>query len=306
MPIDIDPHSGFCAGVQRAIRAAEEGLKEGPLYCLGDIVHNGEECARLEAMGLETIDYDDLRTIHGGRVLLRAHGEPPSTYRIAEQNGLTIHDATCPVVLKLQSRIRETYQAHPGAQIVIFGHPGHAEVIGLCGQTSNTAIVIDSVAEADRLDLSRDSYLFSQTTKSVDDFRALIARIEQLRAQRYPDITTAPVFEHHDTICRSVSNRVSNLQDFARAHEVVIFVGGSKSSNARVLYTHCKAANPNTIFISSPDELPDIKAEHVGITGATSTPQWLMEEVKEQISNLANKQNYELYSQMCGCPHLGR
>ncbi len=303
MQITIDQNSGFCFGVTRAITAAESELEKGPLYCLGDIVHNGQEVARLELKGLQTIDYDDLRTLPShSRVLFRAHGEPPATYWIARQRGIEIIDATCPVVKKLQDRIRECYETHKNdsslpPQIVIYGQPGHAEVIGLQGQTNNTAIVIEHPDQMDRLDFSRPIYLFSQTTKSVEGFQRLVEAIKSQCTNHNSQITmhnSQLALEVHDTICRNVANRVQRLQDFARAQDIVIFVGGAKSSNARVLYNHCVEANPNTIFISSPDELqsaisnqlseitnPDTK---VGICGATSTPQWLMEQVSERLS----------------------
>lgn len=281
MQIDIDANSGFCFGVTNAIRQAEAGLQEGPLYCLGDIVHNGEEVARLEALGLETIDYDDLRTLHGVHVLFRAHGEPPATYLIARNNSNRITDATCPVVLKLQERIRKCYEAHRDAQIVIYGQRGHAEVIGLVGQTNNQAIVIEHIEEADTLlDYTRDIYLFSQTTKSVEGLHALAEHIEA-QAQGH--------FEWKDTICRNVANRVENLKQFAREHDLIIFVGGKKSSNAKVLYEHCREANPNSIFISSAEEVQSAECRmqsaecKIGICGATSTPQWLMEQVRDYL-----------------------
>ncbi len=304
MSITIDEHSGFCFGVTSAINKAEEELAKGPLYCLGDIVHNGQEVDRLERLGLTTIDYDDLRTLHGGRVLLRAHGEPPSTYAIARANNIEVIDASCPVVLHLQKRIRDTYLAHPEAQIVIFGKVGHAEVIGLMGQTNNNAIIVESEADLSKIDFTRDIYLFSQTTMSVEAFEALVENIKNKISYSPQDGLTAeggrtapavlqaqPVFEFYNSICRNVANRVAQLQAFARAHDLVIFVGGSKSSNAKVLYNHCLAANPNTIFISSPDELDETVASRstdlsIGICGATSTPQWLMEAVKEKMSNL--------------------
>ncbi len=293
MLVSIDTNSGFCFGVTSAIRTAEEQLKQGDLYCLGDIVHNGQEVARLELMGLATIDYDDLRTLPAhSRVLLRAHGEPPSTYWIAQQRGIEIIDATCPVVKKLQDRIRACYEAHKNdeptpPQIVIYGQPGHAEVIGLQGQTNNTAIVIENTGQLDRIDFHRPIYLFSQTTKSVEGFRELVEAIKSQITNHHSPI----VPEVHDTICRNVANRVQRLQDFARANDLVIFVGGSKSSNARVLYNNCKEANQNTIFISHPDELEAHMAEitalspdaKIGICGATSTPQWLMEQVKDRL-----------------------
>lgn len=286
----------------RAIKAAESELEKGSLYCLGDIVHNGQEVARLEMKGLATIDYDDLRTLPShSRVLLRAHGEPPSTYWIAKQRGIEVIDATCPVVKKLQDRIRACYEQHKNdeavpPQIVIYGKPGHAEVIGLQGQTKNTAIVIENEAQLDKLDFGRAIYLFSQTTKSVEGFNRLVEAIKLEIGNLKLEIP----FEYHDTICRSVANRVKELQDFARANDIVIFVGGTKSSNARVLYNHCKEANERTFFVSSADEVdlvmttlrhdvmttdittnPDTK---VGICGATSTPLWLMEAVAKRLA----------------------
>ena len=297
MTISIDEHSGFCFGVTRAITTAQTELQNGALYCLGDIVHNGQEVARLEQAGLQTIDYDDLRTLPShSRVLLRAHGEPPSTYWIAQQRGIELFDATCPVVKKLQDRIRACYEAHKNdealpPQIVIYGKAGHAEVIGLQGQTNNTAIVIENAEQLHLLDFTRPIYLFSQTTKSVEGFRALVNAIQS----QITNYQSPIALEAHDTICRSVANRVAQLQAFARANDIVLFVGGTKSSNARVLYNHCVEANPDTIFISAPDEVkeklsnylkqiqtnPDLR---VGICGATSTPQWLMEKVRDKLS----------------------
>ena len=293
MKISIDEHSGFCFGVTRAIQAAESELEKGSLYCLGDIVHNGQEVARLEQMGLQTIDYDDLRTLPShSRVLLRAHGEPPSTYWIAQQRGIEIIDATCPVVKKLQDRIRACDEQHKNdeslpPQIVIYGKPGHAEVIGLQGQTNNTAIVIENTEQLDLLDFTRPIYLFSQTTKSVEGFQELVNAIQSAISHQ----PSAVSFEYHDTICRNVANRVAQLQAFARSNDLVIFVGGSKSSNAKVLYQHCLEANPNTLFVSSADELNNLTTKwsnseadlRIGICGATSTPLWLMEKVKEEI-----------------------
>ena len=307
MVVSIDTNSGFCFGVTRAIKAAESELQNGALCCLGDIVHNGQEVARLEQLGLRTIDYDDLRSLPShSRVLLRAHGEPPSTYWIAQQRGISVIDATCPVVKKLQDRIRACYEQHKNdealpPQIVIYGKPGHAEVIGLQGQTNNTAIVIESTEQLDRLDFSRPIYLFSQTTKSVEGFQTLVEAIKKKIdlcsvSEAVCALSAKRSFEYHDTICRSVANRVKELQNFARANDIVIFVGGTKSSNAKVLFNHCKEANENTYFVSSPDEVenlqssifklqsktnPDLK---IGICGATSTPLWLMEAVSERLS----------------------
>ena len=288
MTVTIDPNSGFCFGVTRAIRQAEDYLQKGSLFCLGDIVHNGQEVERLERMGLQTIDYDTLRELRYGRVLFRAHGEPPSTYRIAQDNELEVIDATCPVVKKLQERIRETYRVHPEAQIVIFGKKGHAEVIGLMGQTHNTALVIESVQDLERLDYGKPIYLFSQTTKSVEMFREIVAEINRRRGVLYDNgEDEMPAFEWHDTICRNVSNRVDELKAFVRDKDMVYFVGGQKSSNAKVLFAHCLEANPNTVFLSSPEEITELPAvaadAEIGICGATSTPLWLMQAVRDKL-----------------------
>lgn len=289
MTVTIDEYSGFCFGVTSAIEAAERELQKGQLYCLGDIVHNGQEVERLDKLGLVTIDYDDLRTLHDVRVLLRAHGEPPATYRIAKQNGIEIIDASCPVVLKLQKRIRDTYVQHHGghAQIVIFGQKGHAEVIGLEGQTNNTAIVVENLSDLCKVDMTKPIYLFSQTTKSVEEFQAIVREIQQDIASSSSN--SSPIFEYHDTICRNVANRVKRLQEFARSNDVVVFVGGKKSSNAKVLYNHCLEVNPSTVFVSSADDVTDelIRSCHavdkVGICGATSTPKWLMQQIRSRI-----------------------
>ena len=288
MKVTIDEYSGFCFGVTAAIEAAERELQKGQLFCLGDIVHNGQEVERLDKLGLETIDYDDLRTLHNVRVLLRAHGEPPSTYHIAKRNGIEIIDASCPVVLKLQKRIRDTYLQHhgkeSGSQIVIFGQKGHAEVIGLEGQTNNTAIVIEGVQDLDKIDINRPIYLFSQTTKSLEGFQAIV---EAIKAKG-----EGVVFEYHDTICRNVANRVKRIQDFAKSQDVVLFVGGKKSSNAKVLYNHCLEVNSCTIFVSSVADISDEilqqchAADKVGICGATSTPKWLMEQIKLKVESI--------------------
>ena len=292
MIISIDSNSGFCFGVTRAITTAQTELRNGALYCLGDIVHNGQEVARLERAGLQTIDYDDLRTLPSHlRVLLRAHGEPPSTYWIAQQRDIQLFDATCPVVKKLQDRIRACYEAHKNdealpPQIVIYGKAGHAEVIGLQGQTNNTAIVIEKETQLNLLDFNRPIYLFSQTTKSVEGFQSLVEAIKSQITNHNSQL----VFEAHDTICRNVANRVAQLKAFARANDIVLFVGGTKSSNARVLFNHCLEANPNTYFLSSAEEMSESlirechAAERVGICGATSTPQWLMEKVRDKLS----------------------
>lgn len=295
MIVTIDDNSGFCFGVTTAIETAERELQKGTLFCLGDIVHNGQEVERLDKLGLVTIDYDDLRTLHNVRVLLRAHGEPPSTYHIAKRNNIEIIDASCPVVLHLQKRIRDTYRSlhgkNTGAQIVIFGKKGHAEVIGLEGQTNNTAIVIERIEDLNHLDFTRPIYLFSQTTKSVEEFEQIVEEIKNRKALPSPLNAEEAIFEYHNTICRNVANRVKRLQDFAKNNDVVIFVGGQKSSNAKVLFHNCLEVNPCTIFVSSAADItPEILqqchcAEHVGICGATSTPKWLMESIKEKIES---------------------
>lgn len=280
MEVEIDGGSGFCFGVTTAIRKAEEELSAGKrLYCLGDIVHNGMECERLRRMGLITINRDELCRLHGVKVLLRAHGEPPETYRIAERNDIEIIDATCPVVLQLQRRIRTQYDAAPDAQIVIFGKPGHAEVLGLVGQTRGEAIVLASIDDVSRLDYSRDIYLYSQTTKSLDEFHRII---EYIRAH----ISQGAVFRSFDTICRQVANRMPAVSLFAARHDLILFVCGRKSSNGRVLYDECRSVNPNSHLIESAAEIDFgwlAGVSSVGICGATSTPKWLMEECRDAI-----------------------
>ena len=279
LQIEIDNGSGFCFGVTTAIQKAEEELSKGnQLYCLGDIVHNGMECERLRKMGLITINHDDMRKLHNVKVLLRAHGEPPETYELARQNHIEIIDATCPVVLQLQKRIKRQYEAG-AAQIVIFGKKGHAEVLGLVGQTQSSAIVIESVDEVTKLDFSRDIFLYSQTTKSLDEFHRIIEYIQQ-------HISPSAIFKSSDTICRSVANRMPNISQFASRHDLILFVCGRKSSNGKVLYSECLRVNPNTHLIEGPDEinhqwLKGIKT--VGICGATSTPKWLMEKCRDAI-----------------------
>ncbi len=286
MKIEIDEGSGFCFGVTTAIKKAEEELATGSeLYCLGDIVHNGMECERLHNMGLKTINHDEFATLHDKKVLLRAHGEPPSTYLEAQANGIEIIDATCPVVLQLQRRIKRQYDANPEAQIVIFGKNGHAEVLGLVGQTDQKAIVIEHADEACRLDFSRDIYLYSQTTKSLDEFHAII---DYIQAHISPEAT----FKSFDTICRQVANRMPNICSFATKHDLILFVSGRKSSNGKVLFNACKAKNPHTYLIEGPEEIDSAwlsGAESIGICGATSTPKWLMEKVATALTPYDNK-----------------
>ena len=277
--IEIDNGSGFCFGVTTAIRKAEEELAEGkPLYCLGDIVHNGMECERLQKMGLITINHDDLHRLHDVKVLLRAHGEPPETYELARRNHIEIIDATCPVVLQLQKRIKQQYESGQG-QIVIFGKKGHAEVLGLVGQTQGKAIVIESFDEVKRLDFTRDVYLYSQTTKSLDEYHRIIDYIQS-------HISPGATFRSFDTICRSVANRMPNISQFAKRHDLILFVCGHKSSNGKVLYDECLRVNPNSRQVETPEEIrPEWLRgiQTVGICGATSTPKWLMEQCRDAI-----------------------
>ncbi len=280
MKIEIDSGSGFCFGVTTAITKAETELSDGNiLYCLGDIVHNGMECKRLKRMGLITINHDEMKRLHDVKVLLRAHGEPPETYALAEENNIEIIDATCPVVLQLQRRIKRQYDANPEAQIVIFGKPGHAEVLGLVGQTNGTAKVIAHFDDVKSLDMNRDTYLYSQTTKSLDEFHRIIEYIQQHISQKAK-------FESFDTICRNVANRMPNISSFAARHDLVLFVCGRKSSNGQVLFDECHSVNPNSYQVESPDEIRGEwlhGVDTIGICGATSTPKWLMEECRDRI-----------------------
>ena len=281
--IEIDSGSGFCFGVTTAIRKAEEELAKGnTLYCLGDIVHNGQECERLKEMGLITINHEEFARLHDVKVLLRAHGEPPETYELAKKNHIEIIDATCPVVLRLQQRIKREFDNTTDStnkQIVIYGKNGHAEVLGLVGQTRGQAIVIENLSEVNRLDFSKDIRLYSQTTKSLDEFRQIVAYIKE-------HISPEASFEYYDTICRQVANRMPNIRTFASNHNLIFFVCGRKSSNGKILFQECKKVNPNTYLIDQPEEI-DRKvldgAVSIGICGATSTPKWLMEECKKVI-----------------------
>lgn len=287
MKVEIDSNSGFCFGVVTAIRKAEEELdSSGQLYCLGDIVHNASEVDRLCGKGLETITHEDLGRLHDVKVLLRAHGEPPRTYSTALANNIKIIDATCPVVLQLQRRIKQAYDEGVEAErkggskplIVIYGKNGHAEVNGLVGQTNGEAVVIQDVSGIDTLDLTRDILLYSQTTKSLEGFREVVEEIKKRKKEGD--------FRYFDTICRQVSNRMEKMREFARTHEVVIFVSGAKSSNGKVLFEKCKEVNPRTHLISEESELDPSwteGAETVGVCGATSTPLWLMEKVAETV-----------------------
>lgn len=273
--VQIDAHSGFCFGVVYAIEMAEDMLEEeGYLYCLGDIVHNDEEVNRLKRKGLKIIDHEVLKDLRDEKVLIRAHGEPPSTYELAIKNNLTLIDASCPVVLKLQHRIKNSFDK--GDSIYIYGKHAHAEVIGLLGQTNNEAVVFQDISELDLKTLPKNITLYSQTTKSTDKFY----EINKILKDNDIEVNT------NDTICRQVSNRDKELRDFATKFDKIVFVSGTKSSNGKVLFNVCKDTNPNTHFISNTDQIEAswfAENDRVGICGATSTPMWLMEQVKERI-----------------------
>ena len=280
MKVTIDPKSGFCFGVVNAVQKAEDTLQmKEKLYCLGDIVHNGMEVDRLEKLGLVTIDREQFLKLKDCTVLLRAHGEPPSTYEFAKANNIELIDATCPVVLKLQQRVKKAYleMQEKDGQIILFGKPGHAEVVGLSGQTNDEAVVIENEQDLKKIDPEKPAYLFAQTTKSIDKFHLLADKIKQ---------NTSQEFVAKDTICRQVANRVPRMKEFSKEHDVILFVGGKKSSNAKFLFEVCRQYNPNSYFVSNKTELQTGWFEgksSVGICGATSTPQWLMEEIAEVV-----------------------
>ncbi|MGQ7868808.1 4-hydroxy-3-methylbut-2-enyl diphosphate reductase [Sunxiuqinia sp. sy24] len=283
MKVEIDHKSGFCFGVVNAINKAEETLNKGTaLFCLGDIVHNGMEIERLESLGLKTIDREKYFTLKNCQVLLRAHGEPPETYAYAKANNIELIDATCPVVLKLQQRVKEAFEdmEQKDGQVIIFGKKGHAEVIGLNGQTNNQSIIIEDEADLSKITHNKPAYLFAQTTKPVDQFYNLAGKIEAKSSGK---------LVIKDTICRQVANRVPRMKEFAAQHDVLIFVGGKKSSNAKFLFEVCLKVNPDSHFVSSPAELNSswfAGKNSTGICGATSTPQWLMEKIARQIETM--------------------
>ncbi len=288
MKVTIDANSGFCFGVVYAIQMAEDELElNGNLYCLGDIVHNGEEVDRLKAKGLQIINHEELANLKDCKVLIRAHGEPPSTYQLALKNNIELIDASCPVVLKLQHRVKTSFEKSEitNGQIVIYGQPGHAEVNGLVGQTEGKAIVVFTEDDLDQIDYSKPVHFFSQTTKSTKGFEKMVQMI-QGRIIQFKGSLEDGDFITNDTLCRQVSNREPHMLRFSKEHEVIIFVSGKKSSNGKALYSVCKDTNPESYFISNADELDanwfDGK-ETIGIAGATSTPMWLMEDVKNKI-----------------------
>ncbi len=284
--VEIDEGSGFCFGVVTAINKAEEELAKGEtLYCLGDIVHNSREVERLKTMGLITINREEFKQLRNVKVLLRAHGEPPETYMIARKNNIEIIDATCPVVLRLQKRIKQEFlqdAANDEKQIVIYGKNGHAEVLGLVGQTDGKAIVIEKAEEVKKLDLNKSIRLFSQTTKSLDEFQEIVAYIKQ-------NISSEATFEYYDTICRQVANRMPKLREFAATHDLIFFVSGKKSSNGKMLFEECLKVNANSHLIDNEKEIdPSLlqNVQSIGVCGATSTPKWLMEKIYNHIQSL--------------------
>ena len=275
LDVTIDTKSGFCFGVEFAIEIAEEVLREeGELYCLGDIVHNDMEVKRLEEMGLKIIDHEELENMNDVKVLIRAHGEPPSTYDLAIKNNITLMDASCPVVLKLQNRIKKSHDKDE--KIYIYGKHGHPEVKGLMGQTGKDAVVFQDIKELDLDNLPDSLTLYTQTTKSKEKFYEIVSKLTK----------TGVNVNVNDTLCRQVSNRDNQLQDFSNNFDKIVFVSGTKSSNGNALFNVCKQNNSNSYFVSSSDEIDKgwfNKDERVGVCGATSTPMWLMEEVKERI-----------------------
>ena len=284
--VEIDEGSGFCFGVVTAINKAEEELAKGEtLYCLGDIVHNSREVERLKTMGLITINREEFKQLRNAKVLLRAHGEPPETYMIARENNIEIIDATCPVVLRLQKRIKQEFlqdAANDEKQIVIYGKNGHAEVLGLVGQTDGKAIVIEKAEEVKKLDLNKSVRLFSQTTKSLDEFQEIVAYIKQ-------NISPEATFEYYDTICRQVANRMPKLREFAATHDLIFFVSGKKSSNGKMSFEECLKVNANSHLIDNEKEIdPSLlqNVQSIGVCGATSTPKWLMEKIYSHIQSL--------------------
>jgi len=291
MRVEIDQNSGYCFGVEYAIQMAEDELADNNnLYCLGDIVHNSMEVKRLHEKGLRIIDREDLKDLENVKVLIRAHGEPPETYKIALENNIELIDASCPVVLKLQNRVKNAFDTtnESQGQIVIYGKPGHAEVIGLTGQTDNKAIIVTSEEDLDKIDFTKPVTLFSQTTKSTKGFYNIKEKIEERINQCKPLNSTSTDFSANDSICRQVSNREPQLEKFAGEHDVILFVSGKKSSNGKALYQVCKGVNDRSYFIENENEM-DLNwindEDSVGICGATSTPRWLMEQVADHIKN---------------------
>ena len=291
MVVEIDTRSGFCFGVQNAVKIAELALLKGEkVYSLGPIVHNDKEVDRLASLGLESIDHEKFRALHNCKVLIRAHGEPPETYLTAENNNITIIEATCPIVKRLQSKIRETWiRTKVGeGQVVIFGKSGHAEVVGLLGQINNEGILVSGPDDLNKIDISRPVYLFAQTTMSVKDYSSFTDILRQKMIENGISNPSQNLIINN-TICGQVSNREPHLKAFAKKHDLIIFVSGRESSNGKMLYSVCKSVNPDTHFVSSNEEIEKSwfnGKNSVGICGATSTPKWLIENLRDIISNI--------------------
>lgn len=290
--VEIDKNSGYCFGVEFAIQMAEDELHDsGELYCLGDIVHNAMEVERLKNLGLKIISKEDLANLQNCKVLIRAHGEPPETYQIALKNNIELIDASCPVVLKLQNRVKVSYDdvKKQDGQIVIYGVEGHAEVVGVAGQTNNEAIVVTQENDLDKIDFTRPIAFYSQTTKSTAGFYKMKSLIEN-RIRQTGNENLLEIFDANDSICRQVSNREPQLEKFSKEHDVILFVSGKKSSNGKALYGVCKQFNEKSYFIENETELdPNWISENdkVGICGATSTPMWLMKKVEDKVRELS-------------------
>ncbi|MBP5369814.1 MAG: 4-hydroxy-3-methylbut-2-enyl diphosphate reductase [Bacteroidales bacterium] len=291
MITDIDPNAGFCFGVTNAISKAENEITQnGSLLCLGEMVHNQEETQRLSDLGMKTLSYQDFRTTKNTTVLFRAHGEPPETYRIANANNINVIDATCPIVLRLHKLIHENALKYPQAQTVIFGKKDHAEVVGLVGQVDGSAVVVSSAEEISKINFSKDILLYSQTTMNNESYESLSQQIDTLTKQHNPN----GLFLKFNTICRSVMARVSNLVEYVQRFDAILFVAGANSSNGRYLFSACRSANPRTYYISQcSDFKPEMfqNVDTVGITGATSTPRWLLQRVEAQAQEFASGVN---------------
>lgn len=291
MTIEIDPKAGFCFGVTKVVNKAEEIIRRhGQLYCLGEIVHNQKEIQRLENLGLKTITNDEYLKLSNCRVLIRAHGEPPETYEYARKNNIELIDGTCPIVLRLQSKIKRDFTENnlSGAQIVLFGKKDHAEVRGLAGQTQYQTVIVESPEDIDKIDFSRPVHLYAQTTMSIDKYRQLQKTIEQRIAEKQAN---QQWFQCNRTICNQVSGRIPQLQEFCRQHDVILFVSYKKSSNGKLLYAQCKSINEHSYFVTEPSDLqPEwlVEAQRVGITGATSTPRWLLDEIAAALPAISN------------------
>lgn len=291
MVVEIDRQSGFCFGVQNAVEIAEKALLKGEkVFSLGPIVHNDKEVERLSSLGLVSIDHDEFRNLRNCKVLIRAHGEPPETYKTADDNNITIIEATCPIVKRLQSKIKETWLniRETNGQVVIFGKAGHAEVVGLLGQINNKGILVTGPDDLKKIDVTKPVHLFSQTTMSVKEYSNFA---DTLRSKMHEKGVSDPdgILKINKTICGQVSNREPHLKTFAKKHDIIVFVSGRESSNGKMLYSVCRNVNPDTHFVSSPEEidLSWFKGKNsVGICGATSTPKWLIEKIRDIISNI--------------------